>query len=80
MALLRYLLTATALLSISYLVFRLVYHNGKGFMQQRIFLLFILAFSLTLPLTGYRLDLSVLQTGKEIIVNENLQSTGGVNN
>jgi len=80
MALIRYLLTATALLSISYLAFRLVYHNRKGFRQQRIFLLFILAFSLTLPLTGYRLDLSVLQAGKEINATENLQSLSGVNN
>lgn len=80
MALIRYLLTATALLSISYLVFRLVYHNGKGFLQQRIFLLLILAFSLTLPLTGFRLDLSVLQAKSEIKATENPRSSSGVNN
>jgi hypothetical protein len=80
MALIRYIITATALLSISYLVFRLVYHNRKEFGQQRIFLLLILAFSLTLPLSGFRLDPSVFQPKTKINATENVRSYSGFNN
>jgi beta-lactamase regulating signal transducer with metallopeptidase domain len=80
MAPIRYMLTATVLLSISYLVFRLVFMKGNGFRQQRIFLLIILAFSLLLPLSGIRIDLSVLQSKTEINATKNLQGPGGANN
>jgi len=56
MEIIKYLLASAALISISYLAFRLAYRNGTRFRQQRFFLLAILILSLILPLTGIRIQ------------------------
>ena len=45
MEIIKYLLASTILISISYLVFRLVYRNGTRFRQQRFFLIAVLLLS-----------------------------------
>jgi hypothetical protein len=83
MEFIRYLLSSTALLSISYLVFRLVYFNGARFRQQRVFLIIIILFSLAFPLTGLRIEIPVLSgqtetgtTEKAIVKEVNPAVTG----
>ena len=58
MDLIRYMLLSTTCLSVSYLAFRLVFEKELRFHQQRFFLIASVAFSLLLPLTGIRIDMS----------------------
>jgi len=67
----RYILTATACLSIAYCGFRLFINNRTGFQQQRIFLISSLVISLLIPATGFALHLPGLTGNADAI-------TGGI--
>ena len=56
MELIKYLLLSALCLGISCLAFRLIFVNETQFRQQRLFLIASLVLSLSLPLTGIRVD------------------------
>ncbi len=63
----RYILTATACLSIAYCGFLLFINNRTGFHQQRMFLAASLIISLVLPATGISLKLPVISGSQDPI-------------
>lgn len=63
----RYILTATACLSIAYCGFLLFINNRTGFHQQRMFLAASLIISLVLPATGISLHLPVISGSQDPI-------------
>lgn len=64
----RYILTATACLSIAYCGFLLFINNRTGFHQQRMFLAASLIISLVLPATGISLKLPVISGSQDPII------------